>query len=931
MGERADGRVDAEEEATRGRAPPVASPLTPQPSVLADPMRAAVLSGGVSNAAFAALAAQSTDPLDTGRITGPASSGDVRTDGELVVEQIDEHTTEIQYGEFFVRISGGPGERYAFTVSPPIPSPPKPPTSGLIASPFLSVPELEPLPQRAIRLTGTRGVRATTEQGGAARVPSLVLHETSVALPEQVSAEPWAAADVWDFCGTTQAQIRLDTSLVLIDAGGAAASERPEESRFAYWIDPEWTGERGEEKHVAVAAAPGVTVDQEESRPLLTALDYGRRLVLDVVRVPHPAMVPEQGTRFTADELVGYEEFSPGDPGPWGVRGNDDEQRVVATTGLAGVTVEHPRTGSLLSLRPKDRAVGAAYAWEVLPPADLDGGQIRAVVGPGVEIELHEPLPPWLRSEGFGPSPEPLPGAARPGSGIEAEGVRVEIVEVDDAADVPVQGTPLNLEHYARRGRSRAPDRHEWLDTSEFMTGMATTALDVGVGSIPVVGDLVDIGEFAIALMTDRDRWGQEVSTGDKVLMGIGAVIGLIPFLGGVGAALRAGAKAGMQIADAARRWGKSPEQLELVLMAVRKSVSPEDAPLVRRALRGAELEGDELALLEILVARVGSSAPLMRFRSGAAALSTLDPLAEIGASGRRALANGAYLDMLTASVRSGGGIPPQFLAPLAAEGAFASADEASAALRQALRDRARDADAALDAAFVEHIADDAADTLIGMLEKTPQTRRVSVSRPGVLARYEELANAKMSGIVSEVLAKQRSTPTRKRLEELREEFAALREQVDEGAELTPAQRTQALEILAEARDKARADFDNVRNSINGRLRKDEDLRELEAKLRAAGDVTDDAGGGLRVRTTTDAGDIKFEPLNIEHRVRLSDNPWAYNQYENLLVTDAAQNQQFLEALRKHGGIWPTDDTERFVITHGLHDQKGVDFRPGAR
>ncbi|MET0782179.1 MAG: hypothetical protein ABWZ16_11750 [Microbacterium sp.] len=930
MGERADGRVDAEEEGTRGRAPPVASPGSSQTSFLDDPMRAAILRGGVSNAAFAALAAESADPGDAGRITGPEPSGDIRTDGELVVEQIDEHTTEIQYGDYFVRISGGPDERYAFTIGPPIPGPPEPPTSGLIADPLISVPELEPLPQRAIRLTGTRGVHVRTEQGGATRVPSLVLHETTVALPEQVSSEPWAAADLWELCGTTQAQIRLDTSLVLIDAGGAAASEGPEAPRFAYWIDPEWTGERGEEKHVAVAAAPGVTVDLEESHPVLTALDYGRRLVLDVVRVPHPAMVPEQGTRFTADELIGYEQISPGDPGPWAVRGDDDEQRVVATTGLAGVSIEHPRTGSVLSLRPKDRAVGAAYAWQVLPPADFDGGRIRAVVGPGVEIELREPLPPWLRSEGFGPSPEPLPGAARLGSGIEAEGVRVEIVEVDDAADVPVQGTPLNLEYYERRGRSRDPDRHEWLGTSEFMTGMATTAADVAIGSIPVFGDLVDIGEFTIALMTDRDRWGQEVSTGDKVLMGIGAVIGLIPFLGGIGSALRAGAKAGMQIADAARRWGKSPEQLELVLMTVRKSVSPEDAPLVRRALRGAELDGDELALLEILVARVGSSAPLMRFRSGAAALSTLDPLAEIGASGRRALANDAYLDMLTASAKSGGGIPPQFLAPLAAEGAFTSADEASAALRQALRDRARDADSALDAAFVEDIADDAAETLINMLHETPQTRRVSVSRPAVLAEYERLANSKMRGIVSDVLAKQRATPTRKRLEELREEFAALREQVDEGTELTPAQREQALKILAEARDKSRADFNNVRDGVNGRLRKDKDLRDLEAKLRAAGDVTDDAGGGLRVRTTTDAGDIKFEPLNIEHRVRLSDNPWAYNQYENLLVTDAAQNQQFLEALRKHGGIWPTDDTERFVITHGLHDQKG-DFRPGAR
>ena len=31
-----------------------------------------------------------------------------------------------------------------------------------------------------------------------------------------------------------------------------------------------------------------------------------------------------------------------------------------------------------------------------------------------------------------------------------------------------------------------------------------------------------------------------------------------------------------------------------------------------------------------------------------------------------------------------------------------------------------------------------------------------------------------------------------------------------------------------------------------------------------------------------------------------------------------------------HGGVWPTDEVERFVITHGLHDQAG-DRVPGRR
>ena len=402
MSGREDRRVESTAEETRGQDPshpahdaPVAGPLS---------IRAAIARGGVSNAGVAAHLARSKDPpssvilptglptwgagagIDDQRITGPQPSGEVQTEGELVVEQIDEHTTEILYGDSFVRINGGPGERYAFTIGPPVSRPPRP--SGIVSDDWLvGVPELEPLPQRAIRLTATLGVHASVAQDRAGGVLPLVLHETYVDSPEQVSDEPWAAADVWDLGGPTYAEIRLDSWMIVIDAGEPESPDEPATSRYAYWIDPEWTGERGEEKHVTVAAAPGVTVEMRESRPLLEALDYGRLLVLDVVRLPHPALVPAQGTRFTADDLIGYETFAPGEAGPWG-RSESDEDRLVATTGLAGVTIEHPRSGAQLSLRAKDRSKGAAYAWQVLPQADYDIGQIRAVVGPGVEVEL---------------------------------------------------------------------------------------------------------------------------------------------------------------------------------------------------------------------------------------------------------------------------------------------------------------------------------------------------------------------------------------------------------------------------------------------------------------------------------------------------------------------------------------------------------------
>jgi hypothetical protein len=76
---------------------------------------------------------------------------------------------------------------------------------------------------------------------------------------------------------------------------------------------------------------------------------------------------------------------------------------------------------------------------------------------------------------------------------------------------------------------------------------------------------------------------------------------------------------------------------------------------------------------------------------------------------------------------------------------------------------------------------------------------------------------------------------------------------------------------------------------------------------------------------------IVFEPLNIEHRVRIHDNPWRYNDPSNLIMTDSALNQQYLEALRREGGIWATDDIEAFITRHRLTDQGAGYGMPGTQ
>jgi len=105
-------------------------------------------------------------------------------------------------------------------------------------------------------------------------------------------------------------------------------------------------------------------------------------------------------------------------------------------------------------------------------------------------------------------------------------------------------------------------------------------------------------------------------------------------------------------------------------------------------------------------------------------------------------------------------------------------------------------------------------------------------------------------------------------------------------------------------------------------MRQDPDLEQIAAQMEAAGDVElGGTTGTVRARTRTDDDTIKFQALEIEHRTRLSDNPWRYNDPDNLILSDSAQNQQFLEALRRFGNIWPTDDLEDFIVRNALTDQ----------
>lgn len=881
---------------------------------------------------------------DEQAINGPLAPGSVHQDGALTITQHDALHAEITYGESWVRLSAGPGDAYAFSVGPPIAPPPTP---GHGEGPLFSIPDPDgappPLPQRLIRVTSTALI---TEQhvDAAARVPPLAV-QTRITGPETVAEQGADAGsvfpDVIEWTDDDHAQLQLEDSMIRIEAAADAAAVAGDaaRARFAYWIDPEWTGSMGDEKRVVIVAAPGVSV-RTGSPGHAPLIRYGRKLVEEVVRVPHPSLVPEQGTRLSVEQFVSMDVVDPEAPafpgiGPLDPDFSQHTDKVEIATGMAGVAIHHPWSGARLTLRPTDPSIGAAYAWQVLPPLDGHPGEIRAVVGPGVHVSLQEPVPVRLRDP-YGSTPTPRRGEASTGEGLKEQAFDLQLVAVDDPARVPAQGTPLNLEYLLRFGRFREPDHHQWLGTDDLPYMLATAGMDLIIGLIPVVGQLYTIGQFAYTMATGHDWWGNEIDEGQQVIMGAGAALSLIPLVGGLGALLRGGAKATV-IAQFAARWGISTQELEAVLVRVGSAAQGDDAALVQRAMRaitaGEELAESELPALQRVLAKVGAGQLGLQGMARSAGGQLELALAIGGEAARRE----NYLANLMSAYRTTGEIPDSLAAPLARAGQFGNADEAEAAIQQALRDLARAEGVAADEATIAAVARKTGEAVrnvqaAALVEMTPQTRTLAVSRPQLVADYERLVDQKLPAVMADVLARQRSTPTRTRLAALRTQFDQLRAQVGDATRLTNAQRDTANDLIREARDLARADFDNVRDAVWRRLRNPRqhpDLAQIEQQLLAAGDVEARGTGALSVKMATAEG-VRFEPLNIEHRARLSDNPWLYNDPRNLLVSDAAQNQQYLEALRQQGSIWPSDAVEEFVVRFGLNDQ-GIDFAPRSR
>ncbi|WP_177231295.1 DUF4157 domain-containing protein [Amycolatopsis saalfeldensis] len=94
---------------------------------------------------------------------------------------------------------------------------------------------------------------------------------------------------------------------------------------------------------------------------------------------------------------------------------------------------------------------------------------------------------------------------------------------------------------------------------------------------------------------------------------------------------------------------------------------------------------------------------------------------------------------------------------------------------------------------------------------EVPQARELAVSSPRLLGEYEQLANAKIPGIVTELTKSPRRTPNRARLARLGADFQALMNEVGNASTLNPGQRRRAEAILDEARPLGKQQYTDLR------------------------------------------------------------------------------------------------------------------------
>ena len=476
---------------------------------------------------------------DAPTISGPAASGVRRFDDLEIIDH--QGGTTIQLGDSHLEIGRNKGSYYSYQIEPQ-------------ASPR----------QRVVRITAT--------------VDTFIKHSPGIGPVELVAVTHYverpidssAAKALGSVAAAPEVSASGDWWRVTLRMGRSIINIQQEdlEGRFAYFVDPEWSGE---ERTVHIVATPGVRVD-DFVEPGLGAAQVAdqRRLIANTIRVQDARLVPNQGTTIDPAQFLGVVRHESknerGNPGGFTV-----------ATGTSGVTVRDLSLGATLTLRTKDPSRGARYLH------DVDGRTFRALVGPGVSIDIVETRPM---------DPEtPFSGGNQTD---DFQNVEFLLYQARND-EMPPPGTPLTKDVLERYGEPRKPDSHqiapipEWLENARFKSDLASAA--------PGVGDAADYLDFFLAVSKGENQWGEPISFGETLLVGLCAVLPLLSY-----GAIRAGrrlakfakaAKGLTALGKLAARIGRSEPEVEAILAGLRR-LDPEAQSAAKRIQKAMHV-GDNI------------------------------------------------------------------------------------------------------------------------------------------------------------------------------------------------------------------------------------------------------------------------------------------------------------------------------------------------
>lgn len=222
---------------------------------------------------------------------------------------------------------------------------------------------------------------------------------------------------------------------------------------------------------------------------------------VEIYRVQDYASIPAQGTPIQPSRYVGMAPAT--EPSEEALPLLQAPPTFAEIRRPDGVDIAHLPSGRRLEIRVPHLSGAARFAYQLLPGAPLASGNDPQRLSTIVVVKT-----PDVSVVSVGP----------PGPFVDP---RLNLYEVPGIAQVPAQGTAIDETALASHALTTWKSRTEY----SVQDTLAMAAIDVSIGAIPIVGDLVDIAEYVYGIFTGYDRWGRALTDSDLAVMGMAAIL----------------------------------------------------------------------------------------------------------------------------------------------------------------------------------------------------------------------------------------------------------------------------------------------------------------------------------------------------------------------------------------------------------------------